>query len=328
MLKPALIIVLSLFILKTAFAQKKDTVVYYLNDTGRPVESKANADYFLIILPPDTSVDKNLFIVKEYYKNGKIRLIGNSKTNDLNLQFEGSQIAFFPNGHKMRITNFKDGESLGDIIEYYPNGKLYNVTTRINAQKVILKQCNDTSGIVIAENGNGQWINFLDETFKGVYVKGEVKNGIEEGEWQGELDNVYFTWVFLNGKLLSSSYKNKPDAEKTDMVKTADGQVFTLVEHVPEFAGGIEAFIHFLSKNIRYPEKARDKDIQGRVLVSFIVETDGKLTDIKVAKGIGGGCDEEALRVMQLSPPWRPGIQGRRTMRVAYSVPISFTLSN
>lgn len=104
-------------------------------------------------------------------------------------------------------------------------------------------------------------------------------------------------------------------------------KVYTSVERVPSFPGGIEAFYKFLSKNIVYPKAARDKNTQGKVILSFIVERDGKLSDVKVARGIGDGCDEEAVRVIKLSPAWKPGTQNGHTVRVAYSVPINFALS-
>ena len=104
-------------------------------------------------------------------------------------------------------------------------------------------------------------------------------------------------------------------------------RIFTSVEKIPEFPGGIEAFYRYLSKSIKYPSVARENGTQGRVIVSFVCERDGSLTDIKVARGIGDGCDEEAVRVLRASPRWKPGIQNGRPVRVAYSVPISFTLA-
>jgi len=104
-------------------------------------------------------------------------------------------------------------------------------------------------------------------------------------------------------------------------------KIFTSVEQVPEFPGGLDGFGRYLQKSIRYPAVARENGTQGRVIVSFVCERDGSLTDIHVARGIGDGCDEEAVRVIRASPRWKPGIQNGRPVRVAYSVPISFTLS-
>jgi len=115
----------------------------------------------------------------------------------------------------------------------------------------------------------------------------------------------------------------------SDVKVTEDdnNKIFTSVEQVPEFPGGLDKFNAYLSKSIRYPAVARENGTQGRVIISFVCEKDGSLTDIKVARGIGDGCDEEAVRVIRASPKWKPGIQNGRPVRVAYSVPISFTLA-
>jgi len=111
-------------------------------------------------------------------------------------------------------------------------------------------------------------------------------------------------------------------------IRTPDGPVFTSVEKVPEFPGGLDAFGKFLGSNIRYPAEMRKKGIQGRVIISFIVEKDGSLTNIHVARSLGGGADEESIRVLAQSPKWAPGIQNGKYVRTQYSVPISFTLDD
>ena len=100
------------------------------------------------------------------------------------------------------------------------------------------------------------------------------------------------------------------------------------VEIMPEFVGGMEAWAKFLEKNLRYPSQARDEGVQGRVTISFVVEKNGELSNIKVLKGIGFGCDEEAKRVIAKSPFWKPGIQNGRPVRVLYSLPISIVSGN
>jgi TonB family protein len=104
--------------------------------------------------------------------------------------------------------------------------------------------------------------------------------------------------------------------------------VFTSVEQVPEFKGGLEAFGKFLATNMKYPKAARDNNVQGRVIITFVVEKDGSLSNMKVVRGIGSGCDEEAVRVLSISPAWKPGIQNGKLVKVQYSVPISFTLAD
>ncbi|MBE7179486.1 MAG: energy transducer TonB [Mucilaginibacter polytrichastri] len=99
------------------------------------------------------------------------------------------------------------------------------------------------------------------------------------------------------------------------------------VDKMPEFAGGFEAWAKFLRKNLRYPSSAVDNQVTGRVVVSFVVERDGSISDVKVVKGIGYGCDEEALRVIKKAPAWSPGIQAGQPVRVQYTIPIAFQLN-
>ncbi|HTN21998.1 MAG TPA: TonB family protein [Pelobium sp.] len=107
---------------------------------------------------------------------------------------------------------------------------------------------------------------------------------------------------------------------------TTNNKVFTNVEVLPSFPGGIQAFRKFLAENLRYPKVAHDANIQGRVFCQFVVEKDGSLSNIKVVRGIGGGCDEEAVRVLAISPKWNPGMQNGRIVRVSYTIPIFFQL--
>jgi protein TonB len=100
------------------------------------------------------------------------------------------------------------------------------------------------------------------------------------------------------------------------------------VEVPPEPYGGAAAWQKFLEKNIRYPSQASEANKQGKVFLSFIVETDGHLSNIVVDRGVGYGLDDEALRVLKLAPAWKPGIQNGHKVRVKYTIPISFTIQD
>ncbi|WP_316830751.1 TonB family protein [Pedobacter aquatilis] len=103
---------------------------------------------------------------------------------------------------------------------------------------------------------------------------------------------------------------------------------FVSIEKVPEFPGGMNKFYEYLSKSIKYPESAQDNNVQGKVWLSFTVEKNGNLTDIKVTRGLGSGTDEEAKRVLEESPKWIPGIQNGKAVRVKYNININFTLDS
>jgi len=102
--------------------------------------------------------------------------------------------------------------------------------------------------------------------------------------------------------------------------------IYTVVEEQPGFPGGENARIKFLQGNIRYPEQAKDLGIQGRVFITFVVEVDGSISEVRVVRGIGGGCDEEAIRVIKLMPKWNPGKAKGIPVRVQFNLPIKFTL--
>ena len=114
-----------------------------------------------------------------------------------------------------------------------------------------------------------------------------------------------------------------PEIEEEEIV---EAEIFKVVEEMPEFPGGAAKMMEYIQKNIKYPMMARESDIQGRVFVSFVVEPDGSITNVAVLRGIGGGCDEEALRVVQSMPNWKPGKQRGSAVRCSFTVPIIFKL--
>jgi len=115
-----------------------------------------------------------------------------------------------------------------------------------------------------------------------------------------------------------------PPAEDDEEVE--EQQIFTVVESMPEFPGGMGALMKYLAENIKYPSLAKESGIQGRVFINFVVEPDGSISNVKVLRGIGGGCDEEAVRVVKSMPKWKPGKQRGKPVRVSYNLPVKFTL--
>jgi TonB family protein len=104
-------------------------------------------------------------------------------------------------------------------------------------------------------------------------------------------------------------------------------EVFTVVEQMPKYPGGFDALVEFLSENIRYPEQAKKDSITGKVFVSFVVMKDGSVSDVGILRGIGGGCDEEAVRVVSMMPNWEPGLEKGKAVNVKYNLPIKFALN-
>ena len=114
-----------------------------------------------------------------------------------------------------------------------------------------------------------------------------------------------------------------PEVVEDDVVEQ---EIFKIVEEMPSFPGGEAKLMEFVGKNIKYPQIARETGIQGRVFVNFVVEPDGSVSNVSVLRGIGGGCDEEAMRVVKSMPKWKPGKQRGKAVRVQYMLPVNFRL--
>ena len=129
-----------------------------------------------------------------------------------------------------------------------------------------------------------------------------------------------------------SEFKNNADTVKksTNTISFVPGigNVYAKVDQMPQFPGGEKEMIKFISDNIKYPPKAKEMGIQGTVIASFIVNDKGKVVNVKIARGVGSGCDEEALRVINSMPDWIPGKQGGKEVAVSYKLPVAFRLQS
>lgn len=122
----------------------------------------------------------------------------------------------------------------------------------------------------------------------------------------------------------------QPDTLRMDTIEKVaeDVEIFGMVEEMPSFSGGEVKLVEYIAKNLNYPQEAIEKGIEGRVFVGFIIDVDGSVTDVKLLRGIGGGCDEEAIRVIKSLPKWRPAKQNGVFSRVSYQIPVNFKLDD
>lgn len=104
------------------------------------------------------------------------------------------------------------------------------------------------------------------------------------------------------------------------------GKIYNIIETMPQFPGGEEKLLKFIAQKIKYPREARRKNITGRVIANFYIDKLGKACNVKIIKGIGGGCDEELIRVLNLMPNWTPGKQDGVPVNVNYNLPVNFSL--
>jgi len=114
----------------------------------------------------------------------------------------------------------------------------------------------------------------------------------------------------------------RPPQEETII----EPEIFLIVEEQPEFPGGDVARNNYFANQIKYPQQAKEDGIQGIVYIGFVVEPDGSVSNVSILRGIGGGCDEEAVRVVKQMPAWKPGKQRNMPVRVRFTLPVRFTL--
>ena len=139
-------------------------------------------------------------------------------------------------------------------------------------------------------------------------------------------DDVEVEDVEINAEVDQNEVIEEYVAPEVEEEEVVEAEIFTIVEEMPDFPGGVAKLQEYLIKNIKYPQMARESGIQGRVFVNFVVEPDGHVSNVNVMRSLGGGCDEEAIRVVKAMPKWKPGKQRGKPVRVSYILPVNFKL--
>lgn len=129
-----------------------------------------------------------------------------------------------------------------------------------------------------------------------------------------------------NGVVMQVTQRVADEPVKAEPKPEVENKVFDVVEQMPSFPGGPAALMKYLADNIKYPVVAQENGVQGRVVVSFVVERDGSISDVQVVRSVDPSLDKEAQRVVRSMPKWIPGKQNGSAVRVKYNVPVSFRL--
>jgi TonB family protein len=323
MSKTLLAILLTFAFSTPSIAQKKekkerakpDSAAYYMRNDHDLAYSESDARFLRLII----RADSGMFNIQDYYMDAKPRLVARSYNDDVDFRTgtQGLCTQYFANGNKKQEAYFNKGLLVGDGIEYYPNGTVYNIKNYDNPKSLFLKKCLDSTGNVLADNGNGTWVQF-DDRFERNVLKGSIVNGKEDGKWEKYAnDGSVYTIIYKNGMVISGQ----------EFTGNMD-KIFNAVEQAPSFPGGDAALARYLGRNIKYPTVARDKNIKGQVVLTFVIEKDGTLTELKILRSPHESLSNEAIRVMAKCPVWKPGIQNGNPVRVQYSMPINFALQD
>ena len=145
------------------------------------------------------------------------------------------------------------------------------------------------------------------------------------GKQRGEAVNVKYT-IPVMFKLTGDNSSDKKEADTQQEAKVDENGIHQVCEEMPEFPGGMQECMKWLGKNIKYPTTAQEKGIQGRVIMQFVVERDGSITEPKVVRGVDPDLDKEALRVISIMPNWKPGKHKGEAVRVKYTLPVMYRL--
>jgi TonB family protein len=322
-MKPLLTILL-IFTISLGFSQGKIVSITNYKKDGSKSYSDDSTYYSMYVSMPDSG--SNLYNVAEYYKNHKTKLIGKIPQYNMVL-FEGPCVSFYETGKRKSTITYKKNLPVGTAYYFFPNGKIYlereypDSGSMYNEfeDKYLITANFDSLGTVMVENGNGYYKGY-DDKFTRVTDEGSVKNGKKDGIWKGSVKDMKIAYAetYKDGDLVVGSSVNML-GESVSYNKSSRSSP-------PQFRGGVSDFVDYLGNNIQYPTDARQSNTQGRVIVSFVVEKDGKVSQVKVLRSVSPTIDAEAVRVIKNSPRWKPGKQFGREVSVAYSVPVNFTL--
>lgn len=287
----------------------------FFNMWGEPT-SKDSSTYYKTWV-----IEKQGFNAYTYYtSNNQVKAY-----EPRNGEFLNGEVTYFhENGQVYFKANYLKGVPFGTIKTYYPNGQLQKIQSydslppelKYNGPAVL--EYYDSAGNAIVRDGNGR----VEEYFikkPGFYLtQGVVKNGLKDSVWVSYYPNgkPYSEEQWANGKFILGKYFRE------------DGQFseYTEFETQAGPVGGMSAFYRYVGMKMKYPKEARRMGIEGKVFVEFIVERDGTLSNIKVVRGISPECDQEAVRVVSISPKWKPGLQRGQAVRSKFNLAIIFKL--
>ncbi|MBX2955698.1 MAG: TonB family protein [Cyclobacteriaceae bacterium] len=281
-----------------------------------------------------------------YYESGNLESEGNFENN----LPSGKWRYFYPDGTSKQDVTF-DGQgfyvhffidSTGNKILDNGTGNWYDVYEEYKIPSLIT-----VKGSFYEGKKTGDWECHFENgefLYKEKFKNGEFKKGFRINP-MGKKTNEYFSEV--KNKLLPhfkhdviERFEREGDLTRDDYPflkflrsnsphdSTSSDQIFLVVEESARPVGGMQEFYNHVGRVMTYPKEARRMGIQGKVFVEFVINKDGSISDVKAIKGIGGGCDEEAVRAVKTAPPWIPGKQKGNPIRQRYVVPITFAISS
>jgi|GEM_PF-1022832 len=304
---------------------------YYLDKNGEKIDAKDSAQTVRVFNGYDSVA--HLYDVSEYdIKSGQRIMIGRSSSS-YPLSLEGPCVAFYVNGKRKSIISYQKGIPTGNGSFYYPNGKpyqilLYNDIKTLKAQykstdyipeneRQNIIACYDSTGKQLVTNGKGHFISYSDD-FKLIEQEGDVENGKRVGQWQGKLSNYTYIEQYNDGKLISGVSTDAAGLQHSyDKYRVS-----------ADYPTGLADLYAFIGQTVRYPVADRKNNVQGKVFITFIISEDGTLHHLACLRAPSYDMADETIRVLSLSPKWKPSLVRGMPARQVFTLPVSFTLSN
>lgn len=306
--------ILSLFLFyKVLFAQEATDKIFYSDS----LHQNATADnYYIKTIVKDYSLDKPEYKYIEYYKSGSLKSEKTLSGKDGGFPI-GEEINYYENGNKKSTSFYENKKQSGKFSTWYENGQLkeegkYNPDKFDTKEHYLVETIWDEKGAKMVENGNGQYVS----NTKTLQEKGEYKNGMKDGIWT----------IISTGKTCNSYVDEYKDGEFIygySIDKNGIKKEYTAIERRPMPKKGLKDFYQYIGSHFNYTKESMKNKISGRLLLSFVIDKDGKIIDPKIIKGLGFGLDEEAIRVVTSYENWNPGEQRGITVRCLYNLPLT-----
>lgn len=256
-----------------------------------------------------------------YTRDNKLR----SKVTYANGYRNGPYTLFYERGSLKQTGQYNNDQKMGTFTSWYPDGKKQMQIEYVERDVVVndivdikfrIADYWDSLGNLVIADGNGNCSCYFSEEFgAAVREEGKIMDCFREGNWKGfKGDTLTFEENFQKGEFLNGTryYPEK--------------YAYTKLEVQAEFYGGMERMYKLIQNNMKYPKKARRNGDEGTVYVQFIVEADGSLSGIEIAKGVSDEIDQESMRMVRSMPSWKPGRVRGRLVKSIFILPIKFRL--
>jgi antitoxin component YwqK of YwqJK toxin-antitoxin module len=285
----------------------------YLDSLGN-MGTAENYRYIRIVIDYQIP-NKEPYLVKDFYKSGKIAMSGATATR-IGITKTGPFVYYYENGKRKSIVNYKLNKPYGSYYEFHENGnkKLegeWSEDAKTVLPNIKIKNYWDENSNQTIKDGDGYYEGFYNNDFKEL-GKGKIKNNLKDSIWTGENKKFKFTYIenYKNGELISGvSIDSNKEEHK-----------YTVSEVRPIPKKGMGDFNNHIARTFKTPKV---EGLKGKIYVSFVVETDGSIDDVKVLRDLGYGTGAEAIRAVKSYKGWIPGEQRGIKVRCKFSLPIA-----